>query len=185
MSHHSMVDAAWIDYEGIWDRISELMDAYGTEFKWTPERVEYAWTHGVSNMFPDIVLRQRQFSRHISTDFVYSWTAESLGQHLQSNNAKVLSLCNERVTYSQHGVPIKKFTRPCNPPKYKNNTLNTNTILSTNLIFFGFFLFLKTDINPYRITNSYINSFFFLYLAIILLFGSVVAKSSCTGKSVG
>ena len=82
MSHHSMVDAAWIDYEGIWDRISELMDAYGTEFKWTPEREEYAWTHGVSNMFPDIVLRQRQFSRHISTDFVYSWTAESLGQHL-------------------------------------------------------------------------------------------------------
>lgn len=82
MSHHSMVDAAWIDYESIWDRISALMDAYGTEFKWTPERVEYTWTHGVSNMFPDIVLRQRQFSRHISIDFVNSWTAEGLGQHL-------------------------------------------------------------------------------------------------------
>ena len=81
MSHHSMVDAAWIDYEGIWDRISELM-AYGTESKWSPERVEYAWTHGVSNMFPDIILRQRQFSRNISTDFVYSWSAEGYGQHV-------------------------------------------------------------------------------------------------------
>ncbi|KAM0132880.1 hypothetical protein ACHAP3_006169 [Botrytis cinerea] len=82
MSHHSMVDAAWIDYEGVWNRISELMDRYGTKFKWTSEKVEYAWTHGVSNMFPDTVLRPRQFSRHISTDFVYSWTAEGLGQHL-------------------------------------------------------------------------------------------------------
>jgi hypothetical protein len=82
MSHHSMVDAAWIDYEGIWDRISELMNTYGTEFKWTPERVKYAWTHGVSNMFPDIVLRQRQFSRHISTDFVHTWTANVLDWNL-------------------------------------------------------------------------------------------------------
>jgi hypothetical protein len=72
LSVQSMADAACIDYEGIWDRISELMDTYGTEFKWTPERVKYAWTHGVSNMFPDIVLRQRQFSRYISTDPVYS-----------------------------------------------------------------------------------------------------------------
>jgi hypothetical protein len=41
ISHHSMVDAAWIDYKSIWDRISELIDIYRTEFKWTPERVEY------------------------------------------------------------------------------------------------------------------------------------------------
>jgi hypothetical protein len=82
MSHHPMVDAARVDYEGIWDRISKLMNTYRTEFKWTPKRVEYAWTHGVSNMFPDIVLRQRQFDRHISTDFVHSWTADYLGQNL-------------------------------------------------------------------------------------------------------
>jgi hypothetical protein len=82
MSYYSMVDTAWIDYKSIWDRISELMDVYRTEFKWTLKRVKYAWTHGVSNMFPDIVLRQRQFSPHISTDFVCSWTAEGLDQHL-------------------------------------------------------------------------------------------------------
>ncbi|PVH68069.1 hypothetical protein DL98DRAFT_578964 [Cadophora sp. DSE1049] len=82
MSHHSLVDAARIDYEGVWARIAELMDRYGTKFKWNSEKVEYAWTHGVSNMFPDTVLRPRQFSRHISTDFVHSWTAGGLGQHL-------------------------------------------------------------------------------------------------------
>ena len=41
MSHHSIVDTAWIDYKGIWDYISELMNIYRTKFKWTLERVEY------------------------------------------------------------------------------------------------------------------------------------------------
>ncbi|KAH7418759.1 hypothetical protein BKA64DRAFT_739139 [Cadophora sp. MPI-SDFR-AT-0126] len=79
ISHHSMVDAARIDYEGVWDRISELMGSFGTESKWNAEKVEYAWTHGVSTMFPDIVLRPRQFSRHLSAeDSAYIWAAEGL-----------------------------------------------------------------------------------------------------------
>jgi hypothetical protein len=82
MSQYSMVDAARIDYEGIWDRLSDLMRAWVTEFKWTPERVEYAWTHGVYNIFPDTFLCQRQFSCHISTDFANIWLAEGLGQHV-------------------------------------------------------------------------------------------------------
>jgi hypothetical protein len=59
ISHHLIVDAAWIDYKSIWDHISELMDVYRTEFKWTPERVEYAWTYSVSNIFLDIILCQQ------------------------------------------------------------------------------------------------------------------------------
>ncbi|KAH8650389.1 hypothetical protein BGZ60DRAFT_421888 [Tricladium varicosporioides] len=81
MTQHSLVDVGWIDYEGIWDRISELMKKYGTEFKWTPERVEYAWTHGVSDIFPDVVLRQRQFGYTFLPNLdPYSWLLDSPGQ---------------------------------------------------------------------------------------------------------
>jgi hypothetical protein len=41
ISYNLIVDMAWIDYKGIWDYISALIDIYETEFKWTPERVEY------------------------------------------------------------------------------------------------------------------------------------------------
>jgi hypothetical protein len=75
MERYSLVESAKIDYEGIWDRISELMREYGSELKWTPERVKYAWTHGVSDMFPSIELRQRLF---FSLQFdVESWLESS------------------------------------------------------------------------------------------------------------
>ncbi|KAF7868887.1 uncharacterized protein EAF02_009623 [Botrytis sinoallii] len=42
------------DYDGCWERISALMEIHCS--RWTPARVEYAWTHGAANLFPDVVL---------------------------------------------------------------------------------------------------------------------------------
>ena len=59
--HYSVVDAARIDYERIWMRISEMMERYGSPTKWSAEKAKYAWTCGVSEMFPHIEIRQRRF----------------------------------------------------------------------------------------------------------------------------
>ncbi|CAD6446251.1 1ae957aa-9119-43aa-9101-68052a38fb91 [Sclerotinia trifoliorum] len=42
------------DYDGCWERIAALMVMHSS--RWTAARVKYAWTHGVSDLFPDLML---------------------------------------------------------------------------------------------------------------------------------
>lgn len=53
-------DIAWVDYDNAWARIAESMKKYGSERKWSSDRVKYAWNRGVSDLFPHIKLRQRK-----------------------------------------------------------------------------------------------------------------------------
>ena len=45
-----------------------LIKEIRSKIKWTPEKVQYAWTHGASELFPDIEL------------YGLWWTAEDLCQ---------------------------------------------------------------------------------------------------------
>ena len=63
--HHTLGDAARIDYEHVWARIAESMQEHGSDRKWSSHRVKYAWNHGVSNLFPQIELRQRKLFKAI------------------------------------------------------------------------------------------------------------------------
>jgi hypothetical protein len=44
------------DYDNCWGRIATSMATHGSELIWTPERVKYAWTHGASAFFPEMIL---------------------------------------------------------------------------------------------------------------------------------
>jgi len=58
--YHPLADAVRIDYDGLWARIAESLKAYGSERKWSSDKVKYAWDHGVSGLFPHLQLRQRK-----------------------------------------------------------------------------------------------------------------------------
>ncbi|CZR52141.1 uncharacterized protein PAC_02018 [Phialocephala subalpina] len=44
------------DYAGTWGRISQAMRNWGSVEQWSAQKVKYAWDHGVSSRYPQVVL---------------------------------------------------------------------------------------------------------------------------------
>jgi len=54
------------DYMATWNRISNMIPAGEKNGKWTAEKIQYAWYHGISDRYPDVSLDQLPWSEDLS-----------------------------------------------------------------------------------------------------------------------
>lgn len=58
--------ALCFDHEETWDRMSRMMRGRSKEGRWTAQKMEYAWKHGVSERYAHISLDQLPWSMELA-----------------------------------------------------------------------------------------------------------------------